>query len=208
MSSPIALMRHGATEWSAAGRYASSTDLSLSSVGRSQASSAASALAGIPVGLISSASRRASETAQIIGGAVGVERAPEFIELRELDFGPFEGSSPDENPELAEWIVTVPLVVPDGVEDPEEAAGRVLSVLSDQPDTDRPLVVVGHGWALRAAAAQLLGIGAPRLRQIALEPGHAIVVDRCTPPARLLASNLPPECLADALVGWNTAKIL
>lgn len=81
------LVRHGATDWSDAGRINGHTDVRLNERGRAQARLLQERLSRIRFdGVWSSDLRRAVETADIaLGGATESGR------LRELDFGGFEG---------------------------------------------------------------------------------------------------------------------
>ena len=92
----VLLVRHGETDWNAAGKIQGVSDIALNGRGREQARSLAEALAAEGVAEIyTSPLRRALETAQIIGGALGLvpREAPE---LMELNFGCWEGCSWEE----------------------------------------------------------------------------------------------------------------
>jgi len=85
------LIRHGESTWNAAGRWQGQGDPSLSPRGREQAARLAAELAdeGIEK-IVASDLARASETAAILGNALGL--APERDErLRELDVGCWTG---------------------------------------------------------------------------------------------------------------------
>jgi 2,3-bisphosphoglycerate-dependent phosphoglycerate mutase len=87
VSTRIWLVRHGATEWSDAGRLNGWTDISLNEVGRRQSERLRLHLREIEFdGIWSSDLARATETARL---AVG--RAVPDPRLRELDFGDLEG---------------------------------------------------------------------------------------------------------------------
>ncbi len=87
VSTHLWLVRHGATEWSDAGRLNGWTDISLNEVGRRQSERLRMLLRTIEFdGVWSSDLARATETARLaVGGAVPDRR------LRELDFGDLEG---------------------------------------------------------------------------------------------------------------------
>ena len=81
------LVRHGATDWSAAGRLCGSSDVPLSTEGRAQADPIRRRLAGHSFdGVWTSDLARAREFARL---AVG--QATPDPRLRELDFGELEG---------------------------------------------------------------------------------------------------------------------
>lgn len=87
----LVLIRHGESTWNAAGRWQGHGDPPLSDRGREQAARLAAELAdeGIEV-IVASDLARASETAAILGEALGI--APVCDErLRELDIGRWTG---------------------------------------------------------------------------------------------------------------------
>ncbi len=89
----LALVRHGQTDWNAAGRLQGHTDVPLNSVGREQAYDAGASLsAGGWDVLVSSPLGRAVETAQIIGSQVGLELAETVPDLLERDYRGIEGT--------------------------------------------------------------------------------------------------------------------
>jgi len=87
----LRLVRHGETEWAAAGRYTGHTDIDLNANGEAQAA----ALAGIADH--DYASRWTSDLARCVETArrMGVD-ATQTAELREFDFGRIEGLRWDE----------------------------------------------------------------------------------------------------------------
>jgi probable phosphoglycerate mutase len=89
----LALVRHGQTDWNAAGRLQGHTDVPLNSLGRQQANDAGASLSarGWDV-LVSSPLGRAVETAQIIGSRVGLDLAETVPELLERDYRGIEGT--------------------------------------------------------------------------------------------------------------------
>jgi probable phosphoglycerate mutase len=83
----LCLVRHGATDWSDAGRLNGWRDTPLNERGRSQARRLAGALnVGEFSGVWSSDLRRATETAELAAGVCTPDHR-----LRELDFGSLEG---------------------------------------------------------------------------------------------------------------------
>src|SRR5262249_44359704 len=84
----IVLIRHGQTEWSAAGRHTSRTDLPLTPAGEEQARRVGAALAGRAfVAVLSSPRQRALRTADLAG--LAVTRVDD--DLVEWDYGEYEG---------------------------------------------------------------------------------------------------------------------
>src|SRR4249920_3914746 len=85
----IYAIRHGETEWAAAGRHTSHTDVPLTEAGRAAARALGARLAGRTFALVLiSPRRRARETCELAGlGAV----ASVDDDLREFEYGEYEG---------------------------------------------------------------------------------------------------------------------
>ncbi len=86
MSRKITVVRHGETDWTAAGRFCGHADIGLNAAGRAQASQLAASLDGKPLTAWSSDLRRCTETADLAGFEPILDRR-----LREVDFGDIEG---------------------------------------------------------------------------------------------------------------------
>jgi broad specificity phosphatase PhoE len=86
----VLLVRHGQSEWNADGRWQGQADPPLTDLGRHQAQHASRNL-GVVDAIVSSDLQRASETALIISGELGV--GPIVLEpgLRERDAGEWSG---------------------------------------------------------------------------------------------------------------------
>ncbi|MGI8521670.1 MAG: histidine phosphatase family protein [Actinomycetota bacterium] len=81
------LVRHGETDWTAAGKFCGWSDPSLSERGRVQARNVGKLLSGRRFdSFVSSSSTRAVETAQLAYRDPAID-----VRLRELDFGDLEG---------------------------------------------------------------------------------------------------------------------
>src|SRR6476646_703601 len=92
----LLLVRHGETDWNASGRLQGHTDRPLNDYGRRQAAELAARLEADEVGAIyASDLSRAKETAEILGARLGlpVLRDPD---LRERNWGSWEGLTPSE----------------------------------------------------------------------------------------------------------------
>jgi broad specificity phosphatase PhoE len=152
----IVLIRHGETEWSAAHKHTSSTDLPLTAQGEGQAKALAPALAGQSLAaVLSSPRQRARRTAEFAGLTItGVDE-----DLAEWDYGEYEGLTTaeirQERPGWDMWTEGCP-----GGESPDQVAARLDRVL----DRARPLLaegdvaIVGHGHALRVLGARWVGL--------------------------------------------------
>jgi len=86
----LLLVRHGQSEWNAAGRWQGQADPPLSDVGRLQARAAADSLGALDA-IFASDLQRATETAAIISAALGVGPVIVDPDLRERDAGEWSG---------------------------------------------------------------------------------------------------------------------
>ena len=158
----IWLLRHGQSEWNAAGRWQGHGDPPLSDHGRATARDRAPEIAhrlqasGRPVRLYSSDLERARVTAGFVAEQLGVEVVARE-DLRELDVGDWTGLSRDEieaveGARLAAFESEDPHVRPGGGETRGEIRLRVREVVErladEHPDDDLLLVV--HLGVVRA----------------------------------------------------------
>lgn len=148
----LLLVRHGETDWNAAGRLQGHTDRPLSSYGREQARRLAEELAGEEFDAIySSDLARARETAEIVGKRLHL---PVVLDpdLREKDWGNWEGLTSTER-------LGVELVG----ESTEGHEARMLASLAriaaEHPDGR--VLVVTHGGSMRRVQTQALGFAMP-----------------------------------------------
>jgi len=147
----IVLVRHGETEWSAAGKHTSSTDLELTDRGR--AAARALQLGSFAL-VLASPRKRAVETARLAG------YEPELDEdLVELDYGPYEGLT---TPEIREAKPGWSVWDDPGGETLEQAGARVDRVIERALAADGDVVLFAHGHILRILGA----------RWIELKPRH------------------------------------
>src|ERR1700676_3648515 len=147
------LVRHGETEWSAAGRPPSVTDVALTAEGERKAAAVGRLLAGKTFALVlASPLRRALETCRLAG--YSPEVAPD---LREWGYGTYEGLTTAEiqveNPGWTIWTGTPP-----GGESAEEVAAHADRVIAKAVAADGDVALFGHGHMLRVLAARWLGL--------------------------------------------------
>ena len=152
------VVRHGQTEWSAAGRHTSYTDLELTPEGERQAREAGKRLAGRKfAAVISSPRRRALRTAELAGLAV----TEVTDDLAEWNYGDYEGLTSatirETRPDWSLWTDGAP----DG-ETPEQIAARLDRVLARARELldEGDVALVAHGHSLRVAGARWIGLPA------------------------------------------------
>ncbi|HEY0487863.1 MAG TPA: histidine phosphatase family protein [Mycobacteriales bacterium] len=165
----VVLVRHGETEWSAAGRHTGRTDVPLTPTGERQAGALGTLLERMLAGrrvvlTLTSPLRRARRTAELAGLHAECEPA-----LHELEYGDHEGRTTAAiraggKPGWTVWTGEMPHGETPDLATPRVDAviDRVCEALSAAPDEDPPpaVVLVGHGHHLRILGARWLGLPA------------------------------------------------
>lgn len=151
----IWLARHGETEWARLGRHTGRTDVPLTDVGRQQARTLGTRLAGHPFALVlTSPLKRATDTATLAGFAASAQHEPD---LREWDYGALEGRLTSEiRDTYPDWTIwTGPW--PDG-ETIDQVSARADRVLARclAADVSGDVLLFSHGHLLRILAARWL----------------------------------------------------
>ena len=169
MSHELVLIRHAQTEWSAAGRHTSRTDIDLTAEGEQAARKLAGPLAGRTfAAVLCSPRRRAQRTADLAGLTVTATDD----DLVEWDYGDYEGQTTPQihrtRPDWLLWTDGAP-----GGENPEAVGARVDRVLAAvRPLLERgDVAVVGHGHALRVLGARWIGLAPSAGALLRLDPG-------------------------------------
>lgn len=161
-------VRHGETEFNAAGRIQGQLDSPLSELGYRQCAAVAEAMAAQPVDVVvSSPLRRASESARTIAKRLQVE--VRFDErLMEINAGLFQGRCWSEIEQLypeasRQWRTQDPdFRLPEG-ESRRDVMLRVRAAFDDLRQLRlQHVIVVAHGGSLSAACKSLLEIPAER----------------------------------------------
>ena len=155
---PLALIRHGTTEWNTDGRIQGSTDIPLSEVGRAEVRSWKVPAEFRDFVWISSPLARARETAALLGAnSVAIEPR-----IREMDWDQWEGLSLADlrknfAAELAEKEARgIDFHAPGG-ESPRQVMERITPWLADIAKAGKPTVAVTHKGVVRATLALATG---------------------------------------------------
>ncbi len=155
MAGEIVIVRHGETEWSAAGKHTSSTDLPLLEDGQARARALGPELAERSFALVlCSPLRRARETCELAGFGSAAEIVDD---LREWSYGEFEGLTTDEirieRPDWFLWRDGCP-----GGETPGDIGARADRVLERLRSVDGDAIVFAHGHILRVIGARWIDL--------------------------------------------------
>jgi len=143
------LIRHGQSEWNAAGRWQGQADPSLSELGREQAFEAGRVLGEVDA-IVASPQQRAHETAEILATGLGIGPIITVDGVREREIGSWSGLTTAEIDALApgaiargEW--------PDDAEPADEFLERVVVALTAIATSlpDATVLVVCHGGVIR-----------------------------------------------------------
>lgn len=182
MARPLTLLlvRHGQSEWNAAGLMQGQTPhVPLTELGHAQAAEAARELAALsPRALLSSDLRRAVETAEHCARATGLPLVTTRA-LREQGYGVLEGRPSRELWDVVDW--TDPHWAADGGESLAELHGRVAAYLKNlcaEPPAD-VIALVTHGDTIRAAQAVAAGLGPDAMPAVTPPNGSVTRLEIC-----------------------------
>ncbi len=174
MAPRMVLVRHGATEWSDAGRHTGRSDVSLTDEGRAQARAVAQMLGSETLAafrqVLTSPLRRVADTCAL----AGYDGAPD-PDLMEWDYGVYEGlTSAEIRVERPGWTLW-----DDGVPEGErcdEVGRRADRVVERARQVDGDTLCVAHGHLLRVLAARWLGLPPVAGRLFRLDTGSVSVL--------------------------------
>ncbi len=198
MTTRLFLIRHGATVLTAEDRFAGSTDVDLSNIGRAQAESLAQRLADDQVKAVyASPLKRTLETAAIIGRPHGL--TPILRDgLREIDHGRWEelrrvDVEAQFADEYAAWEEDPYIFAPAGGESGIAVLARAMPVIREivLQHNGENVVVVSHKATIRLIISSLLGFDARGYRdRLDQSPACLNVLDfKDTVRARLMLFN-------------------
>lgn len=170
-------VRHGATEWSQARRFAGSRDIPLIAQGRLQAEAVAQALGEtVTAAVYTSPLERARMSADVIAKP---HRLDPVIEpaFREMAFGVWEGLTREEvatrfPAEFAAWASSPDGVTPPRGESLAAVDSRVRAALGALVERHRgqTAILVSHAIVLRLIVLAALGLGPERLWSVDASP--------------------------------------
>lgn len=178
MSLRLFVVRHGATEWSSARRFAGWRDIPLSEDGRRQCEAVARALAeSQPAAVWASPLERARVSAEILAKphrlAVRLDEA-----FREMSFGQWEGLTRQEVAarfprDWEVWRTSPTRFSAVGAETLAAVAERVaagLDAVRNEHD-GQTVILVSHAMVVRLLVLAALGLGLDRLWTVEATPG-------------------------------------
>lgn len=165
-ASRLVLLRHGETDWNAAGRMQGHLDIPMNATGQRQASAAAKALADRfdAARIVSSDLSRAQETARAVAEATGLSVVTDE-RLREINVGEWVGRT------LADIVADDPTIgerLHRGEDVRRSATGETSSEMGQRiaealhdiaagADDGETVLVVTHGMAARIGAVFFAG---------------------------------------------------
>ncbi len=169
------LLRHGRTAHTPERRFSGSSDLDLSDLGRADAAAAAEAVAALGIeAVVSSPLKRCRQTAgavaEVLDTGIEVER-----DLRELDFGGWEGLTGAEalaaNPlAFRRWRTAVDIRPPGG-ESIVDVSTRVAAARARilERHAGKTVLIVSHVTPIKLMLAAGLGVGDEVVYKVFLE---------------------------------------
>jgi alpha-ribazole phosphatase len=175
----LILIRHGETDWNATLRYQGHANIPLNQQGRQQARQASARLAHYgATALYTSDILRAAETAEIVGGALGLPPRS-MPDLREIDVGQWEGLTPEELyrrfPEhMAAFNRDPARTVRLGGESYAQLQERALVALNAihaAHPGDEIVLAVSHGGTIRALLCHIIGLDLAHFGRLWLDNG-------------------------------------
>lgn len=171
MTTRLWLVRHGETDWSAAGQHTGRTDIPLNATGRQQAERLGSGLALLDVDFTAvycSPLSRARDTAKL----AGFSNAKPMDNLVEWDYGEFEGRrTVDIRREKNDphWLIwTADIREGESTEAVGERADKAREALLRHGGN---VIVFAHGHYLRMFTARWMGLAARVGQHLALSTG-------------------------------------
>jgi broad specificity phosphatase PhoE len=164
----VYLARHGETDWNRQLRWQGGTDIPLNDAGRAQAAELAERLRALaPARVHASDLARARETGEIVAARLGAPFLGTDPRLRERSFGLFEGLTQGEcqtlHPEHWRRYLADRRILPPGAEGIDAVLVRMRAAIHAvaAAHATAPVVVVGHGSAIRVLVAAISSADCP-----------------------------------------------
>ena len=182
MSTKVILIRHGETDWSYQKRYCGFTDIDLNEKGRQQARRLLKRLSKEKIHKVySSDMKRTLQFAKIVFKDLPAE---ELLDLREMNFGIFEGLTykdiMEKYPKVyREWLGNpLDIIVPRGeslktlVRRVRKALKRILS-----QNSDKKVAVFTHGGPIRVILCDILELDLKEVWKIEQELASISIIE-------------------------------
>jgi broad specificity phosphatase PhoE len=167
----LLVMRHGETAWNRERRVMGTADVPLTERGREQCERAARVLAGFGIQrIVSSPLVRATESAEIIGRALGIEITHD-ADLEEVRFGRWQGKTYDEiatDPDYRAFASDPVTHRTPGGETIVDVQRRGLAGLERALPGERVLFV-SHGDIIRSTLCHFLAIPIVEFRRVRID---------------------------------------
>ena len=172
MPGDLWLLRHGETEWSLSGAHTSRTDLPLTQQGEKRAADLKRILAGHSFALVmSSPMRRALDTCHL----AGFENPEISDDLKEWDYGEYEGLTTNQIQQTAPGWTIFTGVVPSG-ESIDQVAARADRAIAHAVAAGGDVALFAHGHILRVLGARWVGLPPVDGKCLALSTGSISVL--------------------------------
>jgi probable phosphoglycerate mutase len=166
---PFVYLRHGETDWNAAGLSQGNIDIRLNPTGVAQAQGAATALRNRGIrSIVSSPLSRAHDTAQAVAAALALPIAIDE-DLREVGFGVQEGQPM--SAWFHDWVEG--RFTPEGAEPFAALTARAVAAVNRATRREALVLIVGHGAffrAVRAAAGLVANVRTQNAAPMRMEP--------------------------------------
>jgi broad specificity phosphatase PhoE len=188
------LVRHGETGWSLSGRHTGTTDVPLTREGELQARAIGHLLAGrLFDRVLSSPMARARRTAELAGFG---DRTQSSDDLREVDYGDFEGLTTDEIWQMHPGWELFRDGCPSG-ESPDQVRARMDRLRDELSTLEGRVVLFGHGHCLRALAIRYLGLSILTAAQMRLDTASVsiLTMERDGPTVALWNRRVPSRAV-------------